>query len=97
MSAEIAAEKLEEKIQKVNEEVQKRDDAEMKKAEQEFRKACQKDTAGTFMNFVAETRAQFEAVQAQLDSAFPIGVLARAIDELNQRLVLLENTTGASE
>lgn len=71
--------------------------AEQRKAEQEFRAACDKDTAGTLLNFMAFARAQFEAIQSQLDAAFPIGALTRAIDAVAAQLAEMDRRLGAIE
>ena len=71
--------------------------AEQKKTEQEFRKACEKDTAGTLLNLSMFTKTQFDAIQSQLDTIYPVGALARTVDavvakitEIDRRLSVLE-------
>lgn len=72
-------------------------EAERKKSEREFRAKCSKDTAGTLIEFLALNRTQFESLQAQIDTIYPLGALARTIDtmtakitEIDQRLAALE-------
>lgn len=72
-------------------------EAERKKNERDFRAKCQKDTAGVLIEFLALNRTQFESLQTQIDTIYPIGALARTVDavvakvaEIDRRLAALE-------
>ena len=72
-------------------------EAARKRAEEEFREACSRDTAGTIWNIMNYNATQLAALQEQIDRAYPIGALARAIDvlgaqvaDLNRRLAVVE-------
>lgn len=77
-------------------------EAERKKAEREFRAKCSKDTAGALIEFLALNRTQVESLQAQIDTIYPIGALARTVDavvakvtDIDRRLAALEKRLEA--
>lgn len=72
-------------------------EAERKKAEREFRKACEKDTAGKLMEIAALNRTQFESIQTQIDTIYPLGALARTVDAVVAKITEIDNRLSRLE
>jgi signal transduction histidine kinase len=86
----MAEKNLDQQMKELAEKVRQRDETERKKIEQEWRKGMEKDTAGTTFKMFQSQQAQIGNLQAQLDAAYPLGPVIRALNEIGARLITLE-------